>query len=76
MSNIYFFVFCVTGFFSVNALAMMYDHFSTTDKLRLVLGNLMQDESELHKVIDLLNGDTGIESVLSLKESAQKNRSH
>jgi ERCC4-related helicase len=62
----------VTGFFSVNALSMMRDNFSDTEKFRLILGNLMQDEKEVNKVIDLLNGDAGIESTLSLSLSAQK----
>jgi ERCC4-related helicase len=62
----------VTGFFSINALAMMHDYLRDAEKFRLVLGNLMQDEKEVNKVIDLLNGDAGIESALSLSLSAQK----
>jgi len=62
----------VTGFFSVNALAMLYDNLSETGEFRLVLGNLMQDEKELNKTVDLLNDDAGIESALSLNVSAQK----
>jgi hypothetical protein len=46
----------VTGFFSVNALAMMHNNLDNTEKFRLVLGNLMQDEKEINKVIDLFHG--------------------
>ncbi|MDR2065818.1 MAG: phospholipase D-like domain-containing protein [Prevotellaceae bacterium] len=62
----------VTGFFSVNALAMMYDELARTKHFRLVLGDLMQDERELNKIVDLLNGDAGIESSINLNVSAQK----
>jgi SNF2 family DNA or RNA helicase len=62
----------VTGYFSVNALALMKDEVNTVEKFRLILGNLMQDESQLNKVIDLLNGNTSINSTLSLSTSAQK----
>lgn len=62
----------VTGFFSVNALALMNENINQAEKFRLILGNLMQDEAQLNKVIDLLNGNTGIHSTLSLSASAQK----
>jgi SNF2 family DNA or RNA helicase len=50
----------------------MKDDINTVEKFRLILGNLMQDESQLNKVIDLLNGNTSINSTLSLSTSAQK----
>jgi hypothetical protein len=62
----------VTGFFSVNALALMNDDINQAEKFRLILGNLMQDEAQLNKVIDLLNGNTGINGTLSLKCSSTK----
>ncbi|GCD79609.1 helicase-related protein [Schleiferia thermophila] len=62
----------VTGYFTINALALMKDHINSVEKFRLILGNLMQEESQINKVIDLLNGDTGISSTLSLSTSAQK----
>ncbi|GHU13620.1 hypothetical protein FACS189441_1460 [Betaproteobacteria bacterium] len=62
----------VTGFFSVNALALMQDELHQADKFRLVLGNLMQDESQVNNIIDLLNGDAGINSSLTLNISAKK----
>lgn len=62
----------VTGYFSVNALALMKDNINSVEKFRLILGNLMQDEAQLNKVIDLLNGNTSISSTLTLSQSAQK----
>ncbi|OAV68001.1 hypothetical protein Barb4_02257 [Bacteroidales bacterium Barb4] len=62
----------VTGFFSVNALALMQDELSQAEKFRLVLGNLMQDESQEDKVINLLNGNAGIDNTLALSLSAKK----
>jgi hypothetical protein len=62
----------VTGFFSVHALALMKDEVKQAEKFRLILGNLMQEESQVNKVIDLLNGDHGISSTLTLSASAQK----
>ena len=62
----------VTGFFSANALAKMNDDVNQAEKMRLILGNLMQDEAQLNKVINLLNGDTSIMGTLALSNAAQK----
>ena len=62
----------VSGFFSVNALALMHDELNQVEKFRMILGNLMQDDSQVNKIIDLLNGDAGIDNTLSLSISAQK----
>ncbi|HAJ98607.1 MAG TPA: helicase, partial [Bacteroidales bacterium] len=62
----------VTGYFSVNALALLKDEINTVEKFRLILGNLMQEENQLSKVVDLLNGNTSISSTLLLSTSAQK----
>ncbi|MDD3489768.1 MAG: helicase [Bacteroidia bacterium] len=62
----------VTGFFSVHALALMHEEMNQAEKFRMILGNLMQDENQLNRVVDLLNGDAGIESTLSLSNSALK----
>ena len=62
----------VTGYFSVNALALLKDEINTVEKFRLILGNIMQEENQLSKVVDLLNGNTSISSTLLLSTSAQK----
>lgn len=64
----------VTGYFSVNALAWMNDNINAVEHFRLILGNLMQEEvqPDEDKILDLLNGNIGISSALSLSHSAQK----
>jgi hypothetical protein len=52
----------LAGFFSVNALSMMHDNLNNTEQFRLILGNLMQDEKGVNKVIGLLNDDAGIDN--------------
>jgi superfamily II DNA or RNA helicase len=62
----------VTGFFSVRALALLYDEMNQAEQFRMILGHLMKEEAQLDRIIDLLNGDTGIVGVLQLSQSAQK----
>lgn len=62
----------VSGFFSVNALALMHDDINQVEKFRMILGNLMQDDSQVNKIIDLLNGNAGIDNTLSLSVAAKK----
>ena len=62
----------VTGFFSVNALALLNEDTNQAKSFRFILGNLLQAESEENKIIDLLNGDAGIWNTLSLSGSAKK----
>ena len=62
----------VTGFFSVNALALMKENLNQAEKFRLILGNIIQDQTHLNKIIDLLNGDTSINGTLKLNAAAQK----
>ena len=62
----------VTGYFSVNALALMNDEINSAEKFRMILGNLMQDDSQVNKIIDLLNGNAGIDNTLALHTTARK----
>jgi len=62
----------VTGYFSVNALALLNDEVNGAEKFRMILGNLMQDDSQVSKIIDLLNGDAGIDNTLALSTAARK----
>ncbi|MFN3639031.1 MAG: helicase-related protein, partial [Chloroherpetonaceae bacterium] len=62
----------VTGYFSVNALAWMHDNINTVTKFQLILGNLMQEDAQFDKILDLLNGNIGVDSALSLSHSAKK----
>lgn len=47
----------VTGYFSVNALALLNDEINTPERFRLILGNLLRDQKEENKIIDLLRGN-------------------
>jgi hypothetical protein len=62
----------VTGFFSVNALALLYDEMNQSGKFRLILGKLTKSEDDLNKVVDLLSQDFSIDSALKLTVSAKK----
>lgn len=62
----------VTGFFSINALALMKEDINQAEKFRFILGNLMQEESQTNKIIDLLNGDHSITNTFTLSDSAKK----
>jgi len=62
----------VTGFFSINALALLNDEINNPEKYRMILGNLLQDDNQHDKIIDLLNGDSGIKNTLALSQAAQK----
>jgi len=61
----------VTGFFSINALAFLKNEVNAVEKFRLILGELMKEEAEEDKIINLLNGNLGIKSVLELSASSQ-----
>jgi len=62
----------VSGFFSINALALLYDEMNKVEKFRMILGNLMQEGSQENNIIDLLNGNAGIENTLALSDAARK----
>ncbi|MCX7874802.1 MAG: helicase-related protein [Melioribacteraceae bacterium] len=62
----------VTGYFSVNALAMINDELNSVEKFQMILGNLIKNELLEDKIIDLLNGNPGIISTLSLSTTAKK----
>ena len=50
----------------------MHDDLNQAEKFKMILGNLMQDNSQVNKIIDLLNGNAGIDNTLSLGLSAKK----
>lgn len=62
----------VTGFFSVNALALMYDKLNQAAGFRMILGNFLKEGYEQNKIIDILNGNKDIISTIKLSNSAQK----
>ena len=62
----------VTGYFSVNALAFLLNHINTPEQFRMILGNLMSDDREPDKIINLLNGASGVSNSLQLRGNALK----
>ncbi len=62
----------VTGYFSVNALALLQDEANQAEGFRMILGNLLQEESQDSKIINLLNGDQSIDKTLTLSHAAKK----
>lgn len=55
----------VTGYFTVDFLARMYDRMNNPEKFRMIMGNLVNDESRLEDyTIDLLQGDLDVNKVL------------
>lgn len=62
----------VTGFFFVAGLCALYDNLSDDNKYRLILAEMVSDDDFKTKVIDLLQGDLGIENALQLSDFARK----
>ncbi|GBE39012.1 ATP-dependent helicase HepA [bacterium BMS3Bbin08] len=62
----------VTGYFSVNALARIKDEINNPERFRMILGNLLREDNQQDKTINLLSDSLGIEQVLQLGLSAKK----
>ena len=62
----------VTGFFSVSALALLYEEMNRVEKFRMILGRLAKSEESLDKVVNLLADNLSIDNALALSCSARK----
>lgn len=63
----------VTGYFTVEFLARMFDRIDSPKKLRMIMGNLVNDEDKLPDyAIDLLQGELGVKTVLKNSVNASK----
>ncbi|MBI4847480.1 MAG: DEAD/DEAH box helicase family protein [Nitrospirae bacterium] len=62
----------VTGYFSVSALARIKDEMNGPERFRMVLGNLLREDNQQDKVINLLSDSLGIAQVLNLNQSAKR----
>ena len=61
----------VTGYFTIAGLDLLNKELHKDNEYRLVLSELTSDEDFMSRVIDLLQGDAGIESALNLSTAAK-----
>lgn len=61
----------VTGYFTLRALSKLYHEIPEEDYFRIVSSEMVLPEDDKNHIIDLLNGDTGIETALNLDEYAR-----
>jgi superfamily II DNA or RNA helicase len=62
----------VTGFFSINALALLHDQLNQVKKFRMVLGKLTRQDNLSDKIVDLLSENLSIDSSLTISDSVRK----
>lgn len=63
----------VTGYFTVEFIARMFDRMNKPEHFRMIMGNLVNDENKLPDyTIDLLQGDLSVGTVLKNSSNAQK----
>ncbi len=63
----------VTGYFTVDYLARMYDRMNKPEQFRMIMGNLVNNEDRLDDyTIDLLQGDLGVKTVLKNSVDSKK----
>jgi len=61
----------VTGYFTIRALSKLYHELPEEDVFRIVSSEMVMQEEDKNHIIDLLNGDTSIETTLKLDEYAR-----
>ena len=61
----------VTGYFTIRALSKLSHEIPEDDEFRIVSSEMVAKDAEKDNVIDLLNGDSGIKTTLSLADYAR-----
>ena len=61
----------VTGYFTIRALSKLYHDIPKEDNFRIVSSELVKSEEDDNHIIDLLSGDSGIESNLKADKYAE-----
>ena len=61
----------VTGYFTIRALSKLYHDIPEEDNFRIVSSELVKPEEDDSHVIDLLNGDAGIQTSLKIDKYAE-----
>lgn len=62
----------VSGYFSIPALALLYDNLKDVKKFRLVLGDIIADQRIQERTINLLAENIKIDAALNINQSARK----
>ncbi|MCH5176288.1 MAG: DEAD/DEAH box helicase family protein [Prevotellaceae bacterium] len=61
----------VTGYFTIRALSKLYHELPEKDEFRIVSSEMVMQEEDKNHIIDLLNGDMGIDTTLNLDAYAR-----
>lgn len=61
----------VTGYFTVSMLSFIYENHNEIEYFRMVLGNMIKDNIENDKIIDLLNEQSDFRESLSINKIAK-----
>lgn len=61
----------VTGYFTIRALSKLYHEIPEEDVFRIVSSEMVMQEEEKQHIIDLLNGDQGVDTTINLDQYAR-----
>jgi ERCC4-related helicase len=61
----------VTGYFSISMLAYLLENYNQIKNYNLILGNIIKDEKDSDKIVNLLSNDSGISGSINLSEQAR-----
>ncbi len=59
----------VTGFFSISALARMFDEINDAKQIRMILGTLIDEKNRVDKIINLLSDRINVNQALNFYPS-------
>ena len=62
----------VTGYFTIRALSKLYRELPEDDLFRIVSSEMVEDPNKADNVIDLLNGDGSINTIIELADYAKE----
>ena len=62
----------VTGYFTIRALSKLYRELPVDDHFRIVSSEMVEDTKKADNVIDLLNGDGSITTIIELADYAKE----
>ena len=62
----------VTGYFTIRALSKLFRELSANDHFRIVSSEMLDDVGKADNIIDLLNGDGSITTIIELSDYAKE----